>query len=584
MFKLKLPRLDGELDGELEKQYRLQFLPADIKQAASGILIFLIATILFIVSDYALLGLKPLLFYIMAFRLAFLIAGIFVLFSLRRTKNPAQFDLNILLFSLLGVALVTFINYTRPVDYIGHTYVDIVILLVIYLGIPSKLFVRYLTALLFTLSCIVLVGLVHNFVSTTNLLAILFSLVAVNIGGLLLSHLLYSFRRRHFVAGLKIAKDLRDLKEAEAKLKNRNALLDALINSSSEIIIYALDKDLNYLAFNRNHQTEMSKIWNVDIAPGMSFLDLITPANLREKTEKRLARALRGEAFTELEYLPDRNIWYEYNWNPIRQENGDIIGVTAFIRDFTQRKLGEAAALEAEALKRLDKAKSELLANVSHELRTPLASIKGFIETLLATDVKWTKKQQMDFLEAANQESDHLTLLIKNLLDMSRIDSGKLNLEMKPCAIEEILASACSRLRALAANHELRIDISPGLPPVIMDKMRIAQVITNLVENAAKFSPGGSPITISAALREGNLLVSVADLGIGIPAEGVQQLFNRFYQAENVVSGKTKGTGLGLSICKGIVEAHGGRMSVESAVGRGSVFSFSLPLTRPSVS
>jgi PAS domain S-box-containing protein len=261
-----------------------------------------------------------------------------------------------------------------------------------------------------------------------------------------------------------------------------------------------------------------------------------------------------------------------------RDKCGSILGYQGIVHDLTERKQAEAEVVEIEALKRTNQAKSELLANVSHELRTPLASIKGFIETLIETDVEWSKEQQLDFLQSANKEADRLTLLIRDLLDMSRIDSGKLALDKRAYSIGEILDSVSGVLSIITKRYKLNIKHSPDLPNMLADKVRIGQVITNLVENATKFAEEGSQIVINTSLNDGEVIVSVKDSGIGMPPEVVSNLFNRFFQANIVASGKTRGTGLGLSICKGIVEAHGGKIWVESQPGIGSRFSFSIPV------
>jgi signal transduction histidine kinase len=257
---------------------------------------------------------------------------------------------------------------------------------------------------------------------------------------------------------------------------------------------------------------------------------------------------------------------------------GKVMYFDGILEDITERKQAEVKILEIESLKRINQAKSELLANVSHELRTPLASIKGNIETLIETDIEWSKKQQLEFLQAANKEADRLTLLIRDLLDMSRIDAGKLVLDKRSYQFKEILDSASGVLRVIAAKYTLEITSLPELPLVLADKSRVVQVITNLVENATKFSPEGSRIEIEATFKVGSVIISVQDHGIGMPPEVVANLFNRFYQARQLVAGKTRGTGLGLTICKGIVEAHGGKIWLESQQGIGSKFSFSIPL------
>jgi PAS domain S-box-containing protein len=271
-------------------------------------------------------------------------------------------------------------------------------------------------------------------------------------------------------------------------------------------------------------------------------------------------------------------VWIEHMCQPIMDEQSKYLGHRVSNRDVTERKQAEAKMLEMETLKRTNQAKSELLANVSHELRTPLASIKGFIETLIETDVKWSKQQQLDFLQSANIEADRLTLLIGDLLDMSRIDSGKLNLDKRSFPISEILDSTSGILSVITAKYRLAILKASDLPPIQVDKVRIAQVITNLVENAIKFSSEGSQIEINAMLKDKDVIISVEDKGTGMPPEVVANLFNRFYQANQMFEGRTRGTGLGLTICKGIVEAHGGKIWVESQLGKGSKFSFSIPV------
>jgi PAS domain S-box-containing protein len=263
----------------------------------------------------------------------------------------------------------------------------------------------------------------------------------------------------------------------------------------------------------------------------------------------------------------------------IREKTGNVVFLDGILEDITNIKKLEARTIENEALIKINAAKSDLLANVSHELRTPLSSIKGFIETLMETDVKWSEKQQLGFLQLADVEVDRLAFLINDLLVMSKIDSGKLVLDRQNCSLIEIWESAKSILSRITTKNNLILKQSPDLPLLFVEKIRIAQIITNLVENAAKFSPEGSQIAVDAVLNNGNVVISVQDNGIGMRPEVAANLFNRFYQAKQAVSGKTRGTGLGLAICKGIVEAHGGKIWVESQAGRGSTFSFSIPIT-----
>jgi len=258
----------------------------------------------------------------------------------------------------------------------------------------------------------------------------------------------------------------------------------------------------------------------------------------------------------------------------------DVAYALASAEGEEELKRVEEKLREAEAFKELDRLRSELVANISHELRTPLASIKGFATTLLQPDVKWSEEEQRDFLQSIDQETDRLTSLISDLLDMSRLDVGALKLEKGDYRISEILDSVSDRLASLTEHHQLEVIVPAELPAVFVDEMRIGQVITNMVENATKFSSKDSPITIEAQLAGDQIIISVTDRGQGIPPELLDRVFDRFYQTESVVTGRKSGTGLGLSICQGIMKAHGGRIWVESKLGEGSKFSLNLPVSQ----
>lgn len=234
------------------------------------------------------------------------------------------------------------------------------------------------------------------------------------------------------------------------------------------------------------------------------------------------------------------------------------------------------AKLELESLQQLERFKTELLSTVSHELRNPLSSIKGYTSTLLAEDVEWSKDKQRDFLLEINEETDRLNRLIGDLLDMSRIEASMLKLEKGPRDICSLFESIKGRLAIITQHHQLEAATPEELPMVYIDEMRIGQVITNLVENAARFSDRGSMIRLDAALDDGQVVISVTDNGVGIPKEDLDKVFDRFYSTDDTSSGQRKGLGLGLSICRGIVESHGGEIWVESKPRQGSKFSFRL--------
>jgi len=234
-------------------------------------------------------------------------------------------------------------------------------------------------------------------------------------------------------------------------------------------------------------------------------------------------------------------------------------------------------ASSAMALRELDSMRTEFLANVSHELRTPLAVIKGSANSLLQPDVIFDEQTRHDFLTSIDRDADTLTHLVDDLLMMSRLDADAMEMKKKPHHLSEVIDSIKDRLDNLTLKHRVVIRIPESLPPVSIDDGRIGEVLTNLVENAVKFSDDSTTISIEARYGHKEVTVSVADAGIGIPEYLHEKIFERFFQGEGRKAGRRKGTGLGLAICRGIVEAHGGKIRVESEPGKGAKFSFTLP-------
>jgi PAS domain S-box-containing protein len=241
------------------------------------------------------------------------------------------------------------------------------------------------------------------------------------------------------------------------------------------------------------------------------------------------------------------------------------------ITDITERKQAE------EKLRQIDRMKSEFLSNVSHELRTPLQSISGFARLMLRGEVPDPETQQ-EFLQIIDSESQHLGNLINSLLDMSRLESGRFEINKRLLPIRDTIVDAVRSFHSLARDKNIVLgeDIPENLPEMEADGDRLRQVVINLLSNAIKFSDPGSSIAVKAESRNGELLFQVTDHGIGIPEEAISHLFERFYRAEDKLA--RGGTGLGLYISKQIIEAHSGHIRAESKVGKGSTFSFTLPL------
>jgi signal transduction histidine kinase len=236
-------------------------------------------------------------------------------------------------------------------------------------------------------------------------------------------------------------------------------------------------------------------------------------------------------------------------------------------------------AREVAALKKIDRLKTELLSTVSHELRTPLGSIKGYATTLLEHEGLLSRAERREFLEIIDGESDRLDELIRNLLDMSRLEAGVLKIDPEPTDLADVVAECAQRVQRLTDRHAI-LTVWECDRLVEADKNRVKQVLNNLLENAVKYSPDGGEIVATGRVKGNTLEFSVADQGVGIPTRDVLRVFDRFHRVEGEISKRVGGTGLGLGICKRLVELHHGQIWVESRLGKGSTFFFTLPLSR----
>jgi two-component system sensor histidine kinase KdpD len=235
------------------------------------------------------------------------------------------------------------------------------------------------------------------------------------------------------------------------------------------------------------------------------------------------------------------------------------------------------AASRARLLEESDRFKSSLLSSVSHELRTPLATIKAAVTSLRSGTVEWDTDARADLLAAVEEETDHLNQLVGNLLNMSRIEAGALKPERSWNSLAEIVSSALERMRQQTEQHHIEVDVSADLPLVPVDYFQIEQVFINLISNSTKYSPVGTRIAIHAyPINNDKLQVMVENQGPLVAAEHLERIFDKFYRV--TAADRVTGAGLGLSICKGIIEAHGGRIWAEN-LDQGFAFNFILPLS-----
>ncbi len=235
-----------------------------------------------------------------------------------------------------------------------------------------------------------------------------------------------------------------------------------------------------------------------------------------------------------------------------------------------------------EELKNLNKIKSDFVSAVSHELRTPLTSIKGYASILIAGKLGELNPAQKERLEKIDKHSNNLAHLINNLLDISRIESGRVQMEVKEIVLKELLDSIIDIITPQLKEKSLilKLNVPQKITKIYADQSQIERVFLNLLSNAIKFTPEKGKITISAEDKDGLIQFSVEDTGLGISKEDLEKIFQEFYRVDNEVNQKVKGTGLGLSLVKRIIEAHNGNMWVRSELGKGSTFSFTLPKTQ----
>ena len=232
-------------------------------------------------------------------------------------------------------------------------------------------------------------------------------------------------------------------------------------------------------------------------------------------------------------------------------------------------------SLQVELLQRTDALRAALLSSVSHDLRTPLSSIKAAASSLLQEDVQWDEEARRSFALAIEHEADRLNRLVGNLLDMSRIEGGALKPEKEWYPVDELIHDVLGHMQPLLRDRTVQTDLPEDLPPVELDYLQIDQVLTNLLENAVRYTPPESPIEVSAHVKGEEMVISVADRGPGIPAVDLERIFDKFYRV--LGTQRTTGSGLGLAVCKGLVEAHGGCIWAENRAGGGAVFRFTLP-------
>ncbi|HMA33249.1 MAG TPA: PAS domain S-box protein [Chloroflexia bacterium] len=391
----------------------------------------------------------------------------------------------------------------------------------------------------------------------------------------------------HFQPGrhLVVLRDITERKQVEAALARQTATLQAQAQFLDLAYDAILVEDLHHTILFWNHGAEELYGWTKQEAigqPSYVLLQTSFPQPLAETLDV-LQQTGRWEGELVHTTRAGQQIIVASRWALQRDAQAQSPAILQINTDITKRKQAEAEiadALEAQRtanaqLRRLSKVKSDFVAIVSHEFRTPLTVIQGL--SSLMHDEPFSLEQMKEYAQDINNEARRLSRLITDMLDLDRMEAGKMSLHREPLDLNGIIVAVAALIRPNAPHHPLILELHPLLPVLSGDRDKLTQVVTNLLNNAVKYSPAGGAICIRSQAEGHTVHVQVADQGVGIPPDALGTIFERYARVESAAGRHIQGTGLGLPIVRQIIEMHGGTVWVESTLGAGSTFHFTLP-------
>lgn len=381
--------------------------------------------------------------------------------------------------------------------------------------------------------------------------------------------------------------------ERQASLSKSEANLAALIENSPDHI-WSIDRDARLVLGNRQFFDRMTGFLGRKPEIGEFLLTEALPRAYIEEWQGYFSRVLAGEQFNLEVELRDNETpqFVEYRFNPIYSSDGLVTGAVMNVRDITERKTAETLLLEEHdylerrvtertaELVQASRAKDEFLASMSHELRTPLNGIMGFSESLMAGTYGALQPRQVEILHMVTENGKHLLELINDVLDLSKIEAGKFELQLETVNVEFLCRAALGMVKQPAAQNGLNVSFSIASDIGLMrvDGRRVKQMIVNLLGNAVKFTPIGGRVGLEVSREDADSIrFTVWDTGIGIPTDKLEKLFKPFVQLDSSLSRPYEGTGLGLALVYDLAQMHGGQVGVESQIGKGSRFFFIIP-------
>jgi PAS domain S-box-containing protein len=375
------------------------------------------------------------------------------------------------------------------------------------------------------------------------------------------------FRGRRAVLG--VIQDITERKRAQQALQESEERYRDLAENAAELIQSASAQG-QFLYVNRAWRQTLG--YSEEEIARLSITDIISPRHLTH-CQQVLAAIMAGETVNDVETVfvakNGTEIIVEGSVN-CRLVDGKAVATSGIFRNVTARR-------------EIEKMKNEFVSTVSHELRTPLTSIRGSLGLLAGGLLTADPGKARRMVDIAVTNTDRLVRLINDILDIERIESGRVKMEKRACEATSLMLQAVDAVRELADKAGVKLEVSPGPGRILADPDRVIQTMTNLLDNAIKFSPQGSTISLNLGRQNGDMLFEVKDRGRGIPADRLTVIFERFQQVDASDRREKGGTGLGLAICRSIVEQHGGRIWVESVLGQGSSFYFTLPVMEEQV-
>lgn len=362
---------------------------------------------------------------------------------------------------------------------------------------------------------------------------------------------------------------------------------ECLVSSIKEYAVFLLDSDGHIMSWNPG--ARRIKQYQADEVIGRHFRMLYTPDDHRAgRPEKNLLDTLRNGQTEDIGWRRKKDgtlFWADAVITPIVDPAGHVRGFAKIIRDLTEINIAERRVRDTEVRRQVDRLKNEFLGLVSHELRTPLTVIQGYADLLEEGSAGPTTDTQHDYLVTILRLTGSLTRMINDMIDITQLRAGTLQLTYAPLNLAEAVQAAVFAMQSQAQEKHLWLasHVNPDLPDVPADAQRLSQVLLHLIDNAIKFTAEGGHIDIRACIDGPEVRCEIADSGEGIAPDQLERLFRDFGQVDMSTTRPHGGLGIGLSISKRLIEAHGGHIGLLSAVGQGTTCWFTLPLEQPSV-